>query len=261
MKKRYWKDHKIILKTQKEIEGIRAACVLTAEILDATCAMAKAGVTTRELNDYAHQLHVEAGVIPAPLNYGEPPFPASICTSVNEVICHGIPDDTPLADGDIINIDVSIIKDGYFGDCSRMVPIGAVSNEKQLVMDVAYESLMRSISILKPGLKLNSIGSEITAYAHANGCSGVEQFVGHGVGLKFHENPQVLHCRNYDTTPLAPGMTFTIEPMINAGTKSATMDPSNGWVARTSDGRASAQWEHTVVITDDGYEILTPWKR
>jgi methionyl aminopeptidase len=261
LKREYLQKHHIIIKNEEQIKGIRASCHLAANILDATCKMAKAGVTTLELNEFAHKLHLEAGAIPAPLHYGKPPFPKSICTSLNEVICHGIPDKTPLHEGDILNIDVTCILDGYYGDCSRMVTIGKVSPERQLVVDVAYECLMRSIAILKPGLPISAIGDAIEAYAVPHHCSVVNQFVGHGVGVDFHEGPQIPHCRNSIKVPLVPGMTFTIEPMINAGVREAVIDPNDRWTARTQDGKASAQWEHTLLITDNGYEILTPWKR
>lgn len=257
----YLKKYDIHLKTPEEIDGIRKACYLTAEILEKTAAMAKESVTTSELNDYAHALHLEAGAIPAPLNYGYPPFPKSICTSLNDVICHGIPDDVPLQDGDILNIDVSCILNGFYGDCSRMVVIGNTTPERQLVVDVAYDCLMGSVEQLKPGVKLSAIGHYIETYANAKGCSVVHQFVGHGVGIEFHEAPQVPHYRNSLHIPLAAGMIFTIEPMINAGVAEGEIEASNQWVARTVDRKASAQWEHTLLITDSGYEILTPWTR
>ncbi len=261
IREEYFKNYQIILKDEKQIQGIRASCQLASRILDATCAMAKVGVTTQELNDYAHQLHLEAGAIPAPLNYGYPPFPRSICTSLNEVICHGIPDQIPLQEGDIINIDITCILQGYYGDCSRMVTIGKVNPERQLVVDVSYECLMRAITILKPDIPISDIGEVIESYATSKGCSVVNQFVGHGIGIDFHEGPQVPHCLNRIKTRLVPGMTFTIEPMINAGVREAVIDPTNHWTARTKDNRASAQWEHTVLITEQGYEVLTTWKR
>lgn len=261
LKKDYLKKYRILIKNEKQIQGMRISGRLAAQILDATCAMAKAGVTTVELNDFAHKLHLEAGAIPAPLHYGSPPFPRSICTSLNDVICHGIPDHTPLKEGDIINIDVTCILNGYYGDCSRMVEIGEVNTERKLVVDVAYECLMRSIAILKPEIPLCSIGEVIESYAHSKGCSVVDKFVGHGIGLEFHEGPHVAHHRNENHLLLVPGMTFTIEPMINAGTREAVVDSKDRWTARTKDGRASAQWEHTLLITPEGHEILTPWKR
>jgi methionyl aminopeptidase len=257
----YLRKYHILIKDKKQIEKIRASCHLASQILDATCALAKAGMTTQELNDYAHRLHLEAGAIPAPLNYGFPPFPKSICTSINEVICHGIPNDVPLKDGDILNVDVTCILDGYYGDCSRMVVIGQTDPERQHVVNVAYECLMRSIAILKPGIPLSQIGEVIEDYATLQGCSVVNQFVGHGIGLEFHEGPHVAHYRNQTHILLVPGMTFTIEPMINAGVKEAVIDSKDRWTARTKDGRASAQWEHTILITEDGHEVLTNWKR
>lgn len=253
----YLKKYGIVIKTEEQIAGIRKACALTASILDKVCKMAKEGVTTNALNEYAHKLHLEAGAIPAPLGYGSPPFPKSICTSLNDVICHGIPDDTPLKEGDILNIDASLLLDGYYGDCSRMVCIGKVSPEKQKVVDVAYECLMRSIAILKPGVMIYEIGNVIENYAQAHGCSVVNQFTGHGIGLAFHEAPQICHHFNHTKIPLIEGMTFTIEPMINAGVRTAIIDPIDEWTARTEDGRPSAQWEHTLLITASGHEILT----
>ena len=257
----YYKKHQIIIKNEKQIKGIRESCKLASQILDATCAMAKEGVTTQELDEFSHKLHLEAGAIPAPLHYGHPPFPKSICSSINEVICHGIPDKTKLKEGDIINIDVTCILNGYFGDCSRMVVIGKTTPESQNVVDVAYESLMRSINILRPGIPISKIGDVIESYANSHGCSVVNQFVGHGVGIDFHEGPRIPHCRNSVNILLIPGMTFTIEPMINAGAREAVIDPFDKWTARTIDGKPSAQWEHTILITEDGHEVLTTWKR
>ncbi|HSX04406.1 MAG TPA: methionyl aminopeptidase [Rhabdochlamydiaceae bacterium] len=252
----YKKKYGIILKTEQEIKGIRKACQLAADILDKVCKMAKEGVTTLELDQYAHRLHEEAGAIPAPLGYGSPPYPYNTCTSLNDVICHGFPDDIPLKEGDIVNIDVSTILNDYFGDCSKMVMIGKIDKEKQNVVDVSYQCLMRSIEILKPGILLNEIGNVIETYAREHGCSVVNQFVGHGIGISFHEPPQVPHHYNNLKIPLVPGMTFTIEPMINAGVRDAIFD-SNEWTARTADGKPSAQWEHTLLITETGHEILT----
>ncbi len=261
LKSSYFKKYQIIIKDEKQIAGIRNACRLASQILDLTCQLAKAGITTQELNDFAHRLHLEAGAIPAPLHYGEPPFPKSICTSLNEVICHGIPNQIPLKDGDIVNIDVTAILNGYYGDCSRMVTIGNVSPDKQRVVDVSYECLMRSIAILKPGIPISEIGKTIEEYAISKKCSVVHQFVGHGVGVDFHEGPQIPHYHNSMNILLIPGMTFTIEPMINAGVPEAIIDPVDRWTARTKDGKPSGQWEHTILITDTGHEVLTTWKR
>jgi len=256
----YKKRYGILIKTDEEIEGIKASCKLAASILDKVCEKAKAGVTTLELNDYAHKLHLEAGATPAPLGYGDPPFPKSICTSLNDVICHGIPGKTVLKEGDILNIDVTCILKGYYGDCSRMAVIGKVSPEKELVTKVSYECLMLACEILKPDILLSQIGDVITSHAKKHGCSVVDQFVGHGVGIEFHEGPQVFHSKNSLHIPLKPGMTFTIEPMINAGKRTAQIDPFDHWTATTIDAKPSAQWEHTILITESGYEILTPWK-
>ena len=257
LSEQYLKRYGIILKTEEQVQGIRRACQLAALILDKTCKMAKSGITTNALNAYAHQLHLEARAIPAPLGYGQPPFPKSICTSLNDVICHGIPDDVPLKEGDLLNIDVTCIFESYYGDCSRMVAIGKIDDEKQKVMDVSYECLMRAIAILKPGIMIFEIGDVIESYAAQQGCSVVNQFVGHGTGTLFHEPPQIPHHYNQIKIPLLPGMTFTIEPMINAGVRTGYIDHKDHWTARTTDGKPSAQWEHTLLITEDGHEILT----
>lgn len=256
---KYRKSYGILLKTPVQIAGIRSACKLAAHILDQVCERAKEGVTTDQLNTYAHQLHLEAGALPAPLGYGDPPFPKSICTSLNDVICHGIPDTTPLKEGDILNVDVTCILDGYYGDCSKMVIIGKTSEEKQRVVHVSRECLMRAIAILKPGIFLYEIGEVIEEYAANQGCSVVNQFVGHGTGVFFHEPPQIPHHRNHIQIPLVAGMTFTIEPMINAGNRSGIIDTKDHWTARTVDGKPSAQWEHTLLITETGVEVLTNW--
>ncbi len=258
---KYKKAYGIFLKTEEQIAGIRKSGHLAAHILEETCKKAIAGVTTNELDAFAHKMYLEAGSIPATLGYGYPPFTKTICTSLNDVICHGIPDNTSLKEGDILNIDVTCILDGFYGDCSRMVTIEKVSDEKQRVIDVSYECLMRSIQILKPGIFVYEIGKAIEDYAREHNCSVVDQFVGHGVGIDFHEAPQIPHHYNKLTIPLAPGMIFTIEPMINAGVRSGYIDADDGWTARTNDGKPSAQWEHTILITETGHEILTPWKR
>jgi len=254
---KYLKSWGILIKSEEQIKKIEAACSLTAQILDKVCQKVAVGVTTEELDQYAALLHRQAGATPAPLGYGDPPYPKSICTSLNEVICHGIPDQVPLKEGDILNIDASAILDGYFGDCSRMVMVGNVSAEKRALSDVSYRCLMESIKILKPGVLVSEIAKVIEAIAKEGGCSVVDQFVGHGVGLKFHEPPQIPHHYNRIDIPLAAGMTFTIEPMINAGVRGGFIDEKNHWTARTLDLKPSAQWEHTLLITDQGHEILT----
>jgi len=258
--KKYRKQWGILLKNPDQIQKIRKACHLTASILDEVADRAKEGVTTNALNIFAQEKIIAAGASPASLGYGVPPFPKTLCTSLNEVVCHGIPDDRPLTLGDIVNIDLALIYEGYFGDCSKMVAIGPVSKEKKLVFDVAHQCLNAAISQLRPGLLLSEIGETIQHIADKHNCGVVSQFVGHGVGLRYHEPPQVPHCRNMLHIPLTPGMIFTIEPMINFGTPEAIIDPSDHWTARTADGEPSAQWEHTILITETSCEILTPWK-
>ena len=254
---RYLKQWGIVLKNGEQIAKIRAASHLAADILAKLCKAAKAGVTTESLDNLAAELTSDAGAISASLGYGSPPYPKNICTSLNEVICHGIPDSKPLVEGDIVNIDYACILNGYYGDCSAMVMIGEVSEEKRRVVEVSHECLNRAVKILRPGIFVSAIGKEIEDYARANNCSVVNQFVGHGVGIHYHEAPQIPHHYNNIQIPLAPGMTFTIEPMINAGVRTAVIDEEDGWTARTADGRPSAQWEHTLLITDTGYEVLT----
>jgi methionyl aminopeptidase len=253
----YKKKFGILIKTPEEIKGIKQACKVAAKILDQLCQAAKAGVTTNELDLLSRKLHKEAGAIPAPLGYGNPPFPKSICTSLNEVVCHGIPNGDPLKEGDILNIDVTSIVHNYYGDCSRMVIVGKVSEEKRRVVDVSYECLMKSIDILKPGVLICEIGQVIEEIAARHGCSVVNIFVGHGVGLYFHEPPQIPHHANRTQVPVVEGMTFTIEPMINAGMRTTIVDSQDHWTARTADEKPSAQWEHTLLITSTGCEILT----
>jgi methionyl aminopeptidase len=260
LRERYRQQYGIRLKTPEEIEGIRRACRLTAEVLDKVCAKTVAGVTTGELDDLAAELAAEAGATSAALHYGYPPFPKSICTSLNEVICHGIPGERVLVEGDIVNIDISLVLDGFYGDCSRMVVIGKTSEERQLVVDVALECLNRAIAVCRPGAMIREIGEAIESYAVSKECSVVHQFVAHGVGCDFHEPPQIPHGRNELRIPMAPGMTFTIEPMINAGVAEAVIDPIDQWTAKTVDGKASGQWEHTLLITESGVEILTGWE-
>lgn len=253
----YLKKYGILLKTEAEIEKIHASCQLTAKILNELCKTAQAGVTTNDLDRLAAQRCREAGAIAAPLGYGHPPYHKSICTSLNDVICHGIPNDIPLKEGDILNIDVSTILDGYFGDSSCMVAIGNITPDQKKVMEVSYQAMMLAIGVCGPGVPLWRIGKMIEDHARHNGCSVVNQFVGHGVGIKFHEPPQICHHYNQMEIPMTPGMTFTIEPMINAGVREAVIDSTNGWEARTKDGKPSAQWEHTILITESGHEILT----
>jgi methionyl aminopeptidase len=258
--KRYLKEYGILIKTPEQIEKIKAACQVTAKILDTLCQHAKAGITTLELDELSRKLHKEEGAIPAPLGYGQPPYPKTICTSLNEVICHGIPDKRPLQEGDIVNIDVSCIVDGFFGDSSRMVMVGEVSEEKRRVVEASRECLKRAIAVCKPGAPIWHIGRVIEEYAATRHCSVVNQFVGHGIGIQFHEPPEIPHHYNELEIPMAPGMTFTIEPMINAGVRDGIIDPKDHWTVRTKDGKPSAQWEHTILITEAGHKILTAYK-
>ncbi len=259
--KRYYKEWGIILKNKEQIEGCRAAGHLAAAILDEVCLLAKPGVTTNELNAYAHKRIIESGAIPAPLGYGRPPYPKSICTSLNDVICHGIPNDIPLQIGDIMNVDVSLYVNGYCGDCGKMVAVGGVTTEeRKRVFDSSLLCLKESIErAVRPGSLLSQVGAVIQEIANSKKTTVVTDFVGHGIGTKMHEAPQVFHFRNNLHIPLVPGMLFTIEPMINAGVKDPVIDSRDGWTARTKDGKASAQWEHMVLVTDEGCEILTPW--
>lgn len=254
---RYLKTYGIVLKTPEQIAKVREACRVTAKILDALCQAAQKGVTTLALDELSRELHRKYNAIPAPFGYGDPPYPKTICTSLNEVICHGIPDTRPFQEGDICNIDASCIVDGYFGDASRMVTIGEISEEKRHVVEVSLECLERSIAICKPGAFVWEIGKAIEDHARKKGCSVVNQFVGHGIGVQFHEAPEIPHHYNDVQIPMAPGMIFTIEPMINAGVRDGILDPKDGWTVRTKDGRPSAQWEHTLLITDTGCEVLT----
>lgn len=258
IKEDYLKQYGIIVKNFEQIEKIKIACKVAASILDEICHLVKVNMTTQDIDDICIKLHKQKGAIPAPLGYGDPPYPKSVCTSLNDVICHGIPDSkTVLKDGDFLNIDVTSIVDGYYGDCSRMVAIGEISEEKKRVMQTSYDCLIKSIEICKPGTKIYEIGDVIEKEAKKNDCSVVNMFVGHGVGVYFHEPPQILHHYNNIQIPLVPGMIFTIEPMINAGDREGYIDKKDKWTARTIDKKPSAQWEHTILITETSHEILT----
>lgn len=257
----------IITKSQADIEGMRLACRLASEVLDYLTPFVKVGVTTREIDRLAHDYMVDVQQgIPATLGYqppGYPPYPASLCTSLNDVVCHGIPDERPLKDGDIVNIDVTVIKDGWHGDNSRMFIVGNASIAARRLCAVSFEAMWKGILKVKPGARLGDVGHAIQSYAEHHGFSIVREFCGHGVGAKFHEEPQVLHYGRPGTLEtLVPGMTFTIEPMINAGRRDIKEDrkggrPYDGWTIVTRDRSLSAQWEHTVLVTESGYEVLT----
>ncbi len=243
------------IKTDKEIDKIRKSCILTREILDKVGAEIREGVMTDELNTFVHEYTVKNGAIPAPLNYNG--YPKSVCTSINNVVCHGIPDSTRLKNGDIINVDVTCILDGYFGDASRMFFVGEPSREARKLVTVTKECLDLGIAEVKPYGDFGNIGRVIEKHAKANGFSVVRDYGGHGIGANFHEEPHVHH---YDTgmkgPVIFPGMVFTIEPMINSG-RYQTRLLDDDWTAVTADGSLSAQWEHTLCVTEDGCEVLT----
>lgn len=247
------------IKTAEEIEKMRVAGKLAADVLEMIGPYVKPGVHTEELNKICHDYMVnEQGTIPAPLNYHG--FPKSICTSINHVVCHGIPSEKDvLQDGDIINIDITVIKDGYHGDTSKMFFVGEVSPKDKRLCHVAQESLYLAIKKVKPGVKLGEIGTAIQKFIK-NGNSRfsiVRDYCGHGIGSEFHEDPQVVHYKNNDKTVLKAGMCFTIEPMINAGKYGCVLDEEDNWTVYTVDGKKSAQWEHTLLVTDTGCEVLT----
>ena len=251
----------ISIKTPEEIEKMRVAGCLAGEVLDYIAPFVKAGVTTDELDKLCHDYMVNVqGCIPAPLNYapsGYNPYPKSICTSVNQQVCHGVPGERILKNGDIINLDITTIKNGYHGDTSRMFIVGEGSIQAKRLCEITFECMWLGISVVKPGAHLGDIGAIIQKYAEKNGCSVVREFCGHGIGAKFHEDPQVLHYGKGGTGPrLEPGMIFTIEPMINQGKRDLKIMPDK-WTAVTKDHKLSAQWEHTVLVTQDGFEILT----
>ena len=235
--------------------GMRKAGQLAAEALDMLVPHVRPGVTTEYLDDLVLEFALDHGAMPAPLNYRG--FPKSICTSVNHVVCHGIPGGKPLREGDIVNIDVTLIHEGWHGDTSRMYPVGAISRRAQRLLDVTHEALLRGIDAVKPGATTGHIGAAIQAYAEAERCSVVRDFCGHGLGQVFHDRPNILHYgERGDGIELKPGMLFTIEPMINLG-KPAVKVLADGWTAVTRDRELSAQFEHTVGVTPDGCEVFT----
>jgi len=248
-------------KTPEEIEGMRVAGRLAAEVLEMIEPLITVGMTTGEIDRICHDYIVNVqNAIPAPLNYHG--FPRSICTSVNEVICHGIPSDTKkLKNGDIINVDVTVIKDGWHGDTSIMVGVGDVPSHAERLCTITQECLYKALEIVRPGTRLGDIGHVIQTHAEANYYSVVREYCGHGIGRIFHEEPQVLHYGQPDTgVVLEEGMTFTIEPMVNAGKRHTKLNTKDGWTVTTRDGRLSAQWEHTLVVTATGCEVLTKRK-
>lgn len=264
----------IKIKSAAEIEKMRVAGKLAADVLEMIEPYVKVGATTLELDNICHDYIVNTqGAIPAPLNYHG--YPKSICTSINHVICHGIPDDTDheyiapngkryekpaiLKDGDILNIDVTVIKDGYHGDTSKMFLVGKVSPENKRLCKATQESLYKAIKLVKPGACVGDLGTCIQKYIKKEGArfSIVKDYCGHGLGSEFHEEPQVVHYKNMDRRRLKAGMCFTIEPMINIGVFESVQDQEDGWTSYTRDHKNSAQWEHTLLVTDDGCEVLT----
>lgn len=248
----------IVIKTPEQIEKMRVAGKLAAEVLEMIGEHVKPGVTTNELNELCHNYIVDVqGCVPAPLGYGYPPFPKSICTSINHVICHGIPDDKPLKDGDCVNIDVTVIKDGYHGDTSKMFFVGQPTIQAERLAKITQECLYKAIELVKPGCRLGDIGEVIQKHAESHSYSVVRDFCGHGIGEGFHEEPQIVHYGKAGTgVALKEGMIFTIEPMINAGTHKLKV-LKDQWTAVTKDRKLSAQWEHTLLVTANGVEVLT----
>ena len=246
-----------ILRTREELAGIKESAAINTALLDFITPYVKAGVSTRELDSLVYQFTTDYGAIPAPLGYGD--FPKSCCISINDVVCHGIPSDLDvLQEGDIVNIDVSTIYKGYFSDASRMFMIGEVSPVARKLVEVCKECLDLGIKAAQPWATLGDVGAAIQVHAEKNGFSVVRDFCGHGVGMKFHEDPEVLHYGIKGTgMTLVPGMTFTIEPMINEGSWEVFIDSDDNWTACTDDGKLSAQWEHMILITETGNEILT----
>ena len=251
----------ITIKNTEDITKMRIAGKLASEVLDYITEFVKPGISTDEIDKLCHEFMVkEQGTIPAPLNYAPPghsPYPKSVCTSINNQICHGIPSQKILKKGDIVNIDVTVIKDGYHGDTSRMFYAGEPSIQAKRLCDITYECMWLGIYQVKPGNTLGDIGYAIQTHAESNGYSVVREFCGHGIGTVFHEEPQVLHYGNKGFgEELVEGMIFTIEPMINAGKKDIKMLP-DGWTVVTKDRSLSAQWEHTILVTKEGFEVLT----
>ena len=251
----------ITINNQEDIKKMRIAGKLASEVLDFITPLIKPNITTEKIDSLCHDFMTnEQGTIPAPLNYAPPghtPFPKSICTSVNNQICHGIPGEKILKKGDVVNIDITVIKDGYHGDTSRMFFVGEPSIQAKRLCEVTYQSMWLGIREVKAGAYLGDIGHAIQKYAESKSYSVVREFCGHGIGKVFHDEPQVLHYGNPgEGLKLEAGMIFTIEPMINAGKKDIKVLPDN-WTVVTKDRSLSAQWEHTILVTDEGYEVLT----
>jgi methionyl aminopeptidase len=248
----------IIINSEQAIEKMRIAGSLAADVLNMITAYVKKGISTEKLDEICHKYIISKGAIPAPLNYHG--FPKSICTSVNNVVCHGIPNKKTLKNGDIINIDITVIKDGYHGDTSKMFIIGNASIKAKRICQVTQECLYIGIKKVKPGIHLGEIGKAIEQHAKKNNYSVVRDYCGHGIGLDFHAEPQVIHYNNnlIEKSPiLEPGMIFTIEPMVNIGSYKVNTSKIDNWTVTTKDRSLSAQWEHTILVTEKGFEILT----
>ena len=252
----------ITYKDTDGIQGMRVAGRLAAEVLDFLTPHIKPGVTTQEIDRLAAECMKKQGTTSATLGYqpaGYPPYPASLCTSVNHVVCHGIPNDKPLKKGDIVNVDVTVIKDGWYGDTSRMYIVGKPSVLAKRLVDTTYEAMCAGIREVRPGATLGDVGAAIQKVAEKAGFSIVRDYCGHGIGQIYHDDPQVLHFgRRGEGLRLEAGMIFTIEPMVNAG-RPETRELADGWTVVTRDGSLSAQWEHMFVVTERGHEVLTPW--
>lgn len=246
-----------LLKTPEDIEGIKRSAAINIGVLDYVAEHIGPGVTTAQVDQWVHDYTVEHGGIPADLNYEG--FPNSVCTSINDVVCHGIPsEDDVLQEGDIVNVDCSTILDGYFSDSSRMFCIGEVSPERKRLVEETKKALEAGLAAVKPWGLLGDVGAAVNAYAQSCGFTVVREFGGHGIGLEFHEDPFVSHVSEEGTgMVLVPGMTFTIEPMVNAGKQEIDMTDPNGWTVRTADGSDTAQWEVQLAVTEDGYELLS----
>lgn len=254
--------NRIPIKSAAEIELMRESCRCTSQILDEVGPLIKPGITTEEINTFVHRRTGELGAVPSPLNYKG--YPKSVCTSVNDVVCHGVPSPyVSLKEGDIINVDVTCYKNGFHGDSSRMYLVGgreACSAEAVKLVEVTLEALMTGVAQVAPGNHIGDIGAAIQAFIKATGGGYgiVREYTGHGLGREFHEPPQVVHLgRRGHGEVMRPGMTFTVEPMINLGTAKTVLSRMDGWTVRTADGKLSAQWEHTVLVTESGHEILT----
>ncbi|MBC2704299.1 type I methionyl aminopeptidase [Desulfobacula sp.] len=258
IKEEYKQRYDIHLKEPHQIEGIKKCGELLMSILNRVEKMIKPGLKTEDINTFVHEETIKAGAIPAPLNYRG--FPKSVCTSVNDVICHGIPGDRILNDGDIVNVDITPILNGYYADASKTFFVGTPTEQGKKIVRIAAESLKKGIETIAPGATLGDIGFAIQSYAESFGCSVVREFVGHGVGIDFHEQPQILHFGTRGKgTCLVPGMVFTIEPMINLGKKELHI-LEDRWTAVTDDGSLSAQFEQTLLVTKNGWESLTPYE-